>query len=268
MMELDVGTRAILKLVLLPPGVLVLLLLIGWLFARRFAGRLLVLLGTLGLYLLSTPATVDWLAARLETVPAPSAEALRASGAEAILVLMADLRRSNPELGGAAALSALSLQRIDHGLALHRRTGLPIILSGGSVKGDTTPLAELGAAWLEDRAGVEPLALESSSHDTWENAHNSAETLQRLGLRRVLLVTHAFHMPRALLSAQAAGIDAVPAPFAFEHTPPELRQPSEASDWLPQPGLLGRSYLMLHEMAGLTWYRFSHGVTTPVVPAT
>lgn len=253
-MELDVAARALLKLLLLPPGGLILLLLIGWLFARHFFGRFLILLATLAFYLLSTPATVDWLAARLETIPAPSAEQLRDSGADAILVLMADMRRSNPELDGAPALSALSLQRIDYGLALHRKTGLPIVLSGGSVKGDTPPLAELGAEWLKDRAGVTARAIETASRDTWENAYNSAETLKRLGFDRVLLVTHAFHMPRAMLSMQAAGVDAVPAPFGFEHVPAEIRQPTEASDWLPQPGLLGRSYLILHEMAGLVWY--------------
>jgi len=253
-MDIDVGTRAVLKLLLLPPGGLILLLLIGWLFARRFFGRLLILLATLALYLLSTPATVDWLAARLETVPAPTAQQLRDSGADAILVLMADMRRVNPELDGAPGLSALSLQRIDYGLALHRKTGLPIVLSGGSVKGDTPPLAELGSAWLKDRAGVTARAIEGDSRDTWENAHNSAETLKRLGIKRVLLVTHAFHMPRAMLSMDAAGVDAVPAPFAFEHVPARMRQPSELSDWLPQPGLLGRSYLILHEMAGLVWY--------------
>jgi len=257
-MDIDVGTRAILKTLLLPPGGLILLLLIGWLFARRFLGRLLILLATLALYLLSTPATVDWLAAQLETVPAPTAQQLRDSGADAILVLMADMHRVNPELDGAPALSALSLQRIDYGLALHRKTGLPILLSGGSVKGDTPPLAELGAAWLKDRAGVTARAIETASRDTWENAHNSAEMLKQQRLDRVLLVTHAFHMPRAVLSMQAAGVDVVPAPFAFEHVPPAMRQPSEASDWLPQPGLLGRSYLILHEIVGLVWYGLTH----------
>lgn len=262
-MELDFATRALLKMLLLPPGILILALLVGWLAARRLAGRLLILLATLGLYLLSTPAVVAWLAERAETVPAPSPQAMRDSAADAILVLMAGASRSNPEYQGGLALSGLSLQRIDYGLALHRRTGLPIVLSGGPIPGEDdaadggTTLSQLGAAWLRDRAGVEALATETASRDTWENAANSAATLRQLGLQRVLLVTHAFHMPRALLSARAAGIDAVPAPFGFQHTPPELRQPGIVEDWLPQAGNLGASYLMLHEMAGLAWYRLA-----------
>ena len=253
-MDLDAGTRAILKLILLPPGGLLVLLAIGWLFARRFSGRLLILLATVAFYLLSTPAVVSWLGAQVETVPAPGTDRLKDSGADAILVLLAGMRPVNPELGGAPALSALSLARIDYGLALHRLTGLPIVLSGGSVKGDTPPLAEVGSQWLQDRAGIMPLAVETTSRDTWENARNSAELLKRLGLERILLVTHAYHMPRALLSMRSTGIQVVAAPFAFEHLPPEMQSPGIASDWLPHPGYLGRSYLMLHEMAGLVWY--------------
>ncbi|HOP17648.1 MAG TPA: YdcF family protein [Gammaproteobacteria bacterium] len=257
-MELDVGTRAILKMAVLPPGSLLILLLLGWLFARRFIGRFLILLGILGFYALSTPVGVNWLATQLETVPAPTPAQIQAGKADAILVLMAGVRRFNPELDGADALSSLSLERIDHGLALYRRTGLPLILSGGSVKGDTTPLADLGAQWLQERAGVTVMAVDNTSRDTAENARNSAELLRARGLRRVLLVTHAFHMPRALLQVRAAGIDAVPAPFGFMHTPPASAGPDELADWLPQAGNLGRSYLVLHEMAGLAWYGLTH----------
>ena len=258
-MEIDVGTRAILKLMLLPPGILVLLLLLGWLFARHFFGRFLVLLATLAVYLLSSPAVVDLLAAPLESIPAVSKTEQRDSRAQAILVFLADASRNNPELDGEDALGPLSLQRMDYGLALHRQTGLPLILAGGSVKGDSTPVARLAADWLTQRTGIKPLAIEQESRDTRGNAFLSAELLQTLGIDRVVLVTHAAHMPRALLNARAAGLDVVPAPFGFEHTPPELREPVEIGDWLPQPGMLGRSYRVLHEMLGLVWYGLNHG---------
>lgn len=253
-MDIDVGTRAILKLALLPPGALLLLLLLGWLFARHFFGRFLILIGIAAFFTLSTPVGVNLLASRLETVPALPAAQLKNSQADAILVFLAGVRRHNPEFDGGDALGPSSLERIDYALFLHRLTGLPIILSGGSVKGDTTPLAQLGSEWLQQRVGITTLAVDSSSRDTRENARDSAELLQSLKIRRVLLVTHAYHMPRSLLSTRAAGIDAIPAPFAFEHVAPELQEPSELIDWLPQPGYLGRSYRILHEMAGLVWY--------------
>ena len=196
----------------------------------------------------------EWLAAQLETVPALTPTQLQTSRADAIWVLMAGSTGFNPELGGGERLSPLSLERIDQALALHRKTGLPIVISGGSVRGDTRPLAELAAEWLQDRAGVKPLAIDNTSRDTWENARDSAAVLAKNGLNRVLLVTHAYHMPRAVLSARAAGIDVVPAPFAFKHVAPELRPPMDFHDWLPNHNAMQDSYFVLHEMVGLVWY--------------
>lgn len=253
-MDVDVATRGWLKLILLPPGSLILILLIGWLFARHFFGRVLLLIGILSFWALSTSVGLSWLASQLETVPPLSPTQLKTSRADAIWVLLAGVSRLNPEFGGADRLTPASLERLDYGLWLHRKTGLPIVLSGGSVKGDTRPLAELGAEWLQHQAGVKPLAIDADSRDTWENAARSAALLHERNIERVLLITHAFHMPRALLSARAAGIDAVPAPFGYEHVPAELAPPIRLNDWVPQPGYLGRSYRILHEMLGLVWY--------------
>lgn len=253
-MDLDVATREVIKAAMLPPGAILLVLLTGWLLGRRFFGRFLVLLGIVSFYLLSTTAVVNWLAMQLETVPALTPTQLQTSRAEAIWVLMAGIKRYNPELGGGERLSAMSLERIDYALSLHRKTGLPIVISGGSIKGETQALADLASRWLQEQAGVKPLAIDDTSRDTWENAQNGAAVLEDQGIGRVLLVTHAFHMPRALLSARAAGIDAVPAPFSFEHAPSDLRPPTRWRDWLPSASTFSRSYYVLHEMAGLVWY--------------
>jgi uncharacterized SAM-binding protein YcdF (DUF218 family) len=261
--DIDVTTRAILKQFLLPPGLLIVLLLTGWLFARKVFGRLLILLAILLFYGLTTPSGVDWLASQLETVPALGGDDARRSRADAVVVFLAGTRRLNPEFNGADSLDAMSLERLDYALHLHRETGLPIIVSGGPVKegNGADPVARLAADWLQRQAGVSALAVDSSSRDTRENALRTAEILDQQGLGRVLLVTHAYHMPRARLSARAAGLDVVPAPFGFIHKPPEYRPESDGpgtvaylADWLPSSGALRRSYLVLHEMAGLVWY--------------
>lgn len=254
-MDIDVSTRAILKLFLLPPGLLILLLLIGWLFARRAFGQVVILLTLLLFYGLTVPAGADWLARQLETVPALTIDDARRSRADAIVVFLAGTRRHNPEFGGADALNALSLERLDHALRLHRETGLPLILSGGVTSPDGEPVAEVAARWLRRQAGINPIAVDTQARDTHENAARTLEILEKNGLGRVLLVTHAFHMPRARLSARTVGLDVVPAPFGFLHTPTEYATGDmEAGDWLPQIGAFSRSYLVLHEMAGLVWY--------------
>ncbi len=52
----------------------------------------------------------------------------------------------------------------------------------------------------------------------------------------------------------AAGIDPIPAPFAFQHRPGGPDAGSEALDWAPQARSLANSYLVLHEIIGLVWY--------------
>ena len=254
-MELDVGTRAVLKAWLLPPGILLILLLIGWVFARRAFGRILLFLTIAVFYLLATSFGAGWLASRLETIPATPISALERSGADAILVFLAGVRDDNPELDGRDSLSGSSLERIDFALTLHRQTGLPILLSGGSPKDGTQTLADLGRTWLIRQAGVTPIALDATSRDTRENAANSAILLRERGLERPLLVTHAYHMPRSLFSAKIAGIDAIPAPFAFIHA--TQTPDTDASDWVPGAHNLAKSYLVLHEMVGLLWYKFT-----------
>jgi uncharacterized SAM-binding protein YcdF (DUF218 family) len=257
--DLDVSTRAALKLAFLPPGILLLLLLVGWLFARRFFGRLLLFIGIALFYGLSTPIAVDWLASQLESMPAKNADELKRARADAILVFLAGASENNPEWGGGDALSSTSLARLDYALAIHRETGLPILLSGGSPFDKTRPVAALGAEWLQQRVGITPAAIDTASHDTWENAQQSRELLEQLGYTRVILVTHASHMPRSRLSARAAGLDVVPAPFGFIHTPPEYREAWELEDYLPKPGRLLDSYRVLHEILGLLWYGFNLG---------
>src|SRR3546814_19898055 len=68
---------------------------------------------------------------------------------------------------------------------------------------------------LERDFGVEVRWTESESTSTWTNARLSAAKLRAAGIRRFYLVTHAWHMPRALLAFAGTGLEAVPAPPGF-----------------------------------------------------
>lgn len=64
----------------------------------------------------------------------------------------------------------------------------------------------------------EAIWVESRSRNTHENAIYSAEILAKQGTNKVLLVTSAMHMPRALATFTRAGVDAIPAPTDFAIT--------------------------------------------------
>ena len=248
----DLSTRAVLKALVLPPGVFVVALLIASLLWRRVLGGLLVVLTAAALYLLSTPQVVGWIGAGLERYPALDIDQARRAGAGAILVLMAGRYSNAPEYGRRDTVGPASMVRLDYAARLHRRTGLPLIVAGGSAGMPGESLAQLAATYLIDQFDIRPLALEKSSATTLENALNSSEILDERRIDRVLVVTHAAHMPRAMLSMRRAGIDAVAAPTRFVHRV----GPDRWQDWLPGAGALADNAALLHEYLGLVWYRF------------
>jgi uncharacterized SAM-binding protein YcdF (DUF218 family) len=96
------------------------------------------------------------------------------------------------------------------------------------------------------------MLLESQSLTTHENALRTREVMQANGIHRVLLVTSALHMRRAMAAFAAVGIDATPAPTDFEVVPP--RQMT-VLDWLPDAGALEGSTRAIKEYIGYWVYR-------------
>jgi uncharacterized SAM-binding protein YcdF (DUF218 family) len=81
-------------------------------------------------------------------------------------------------------------------------------------------------------------------------------------VKRVLLVTSALHMERALAVFRSSGLDPIPAPTDYRVTVPERRSPAE---WLPAPDALSATHAALWERAGLLAYRL-RGWVDGVVP--
>jgi uncharacterized SAM-binding protein YcdF (DUF218 family) len=75
------------------------------------------------------------------------------------------------------------------------------------------------------RLGVprDRILLETRSHNTQEQAENTAEMLRKRGTKRFVLVTDAHHMPRAIATFRALGLDPVPSVAALTYaTPPGI----------------------------------------------
>jgi uncharacterized SAM-binding protein YcdF (DUF218 family) len=110
-------------------------------------------------------------------------------------------------------------------------------------------MGQLMKQTLEKDFGVVVRWTEDEARDTFQNARNSQKLLNAESIDTILLVTHAWHMPRAVLSFEAAGLQVIAAPTRFSF-PPELRV---ISFW-PSMGALHNSYYSLHEWLGLAWY--------------
>jgi len=232
---------------LLPPLSLLLLGILGLLIgARRPAGLALLIASLGGLFVASVPAAGTALAGMLES---PSeGRSVHWEGMQAIVILGGGSYAAAPEYG-ADTVSAATLARLRWGARLHRRSGLPIMVSGGSPRGTAVSEAAQMKAALEQDFQVPVRWTEGSSLNTWENARYAKLLLARDNIQRIVLVTHAVHMQRARLEFERAGfsVEAAPTAFSTLHPPGLL-------NFLPCPEGLELSHAFVHELIGLGWY--------------
>ena len=139
---------------------------------------------------------------------------------------------------------------VEQAARLHWASGLPILASGGLHFGAPPSEAELFAQVLQEDFSVMARWQEGRSRTTWENAALSAPLLRDAGVRRIVLVTQAWHMPRARWCFERHGFEVVPAPLGFLGVP----NGRPLGGWLPESKALWQSGLLLHEAAGLLLY--------------
>jgi uncharacterized SAM-binding protein YcdF (DUF218 family) len=237
--------RALLTFLAVPPVNLVLtgilgLVLTRWRWYRRRG--IVITAVSLGLLLiLAIPAVGQALIVSLEqdlplTAPAGAPP-------QAIVVLSAELDRVRGPDG--FEVGQLTLQRLRAAATLARRVHLPVLVSGGTVEGDTPPMATVMAKSLVEDFGVPVRWEETRSRTTWENAADSAAILEPLGIRSVFVVTHAWHEQRALLAFRHFGLTATAAPVELDRFSTNVLP--GADGWL-------RSSYALHEWIGYVWY--------------
>ncbi len=238
-------------LVLPPLGPLLLICAGLWLIARRpRTGRALAWSGVALSLAFATPASVKLMLRGLETAPPVTLEAL--AGADALVVLGGGKRHHAPEFGH-ETLNRLSLERVRYAATLARRSGLPVLVSGGAPQGDI-PEATLMQEVLEQEFGVPVRWAERASRDTRENARYSAVLLQAEGIRRIALVTHAAHMPRSVAEFETAGFEVIAAPTAWLSGPAgQVR----VLDFLPGASAAYAGWFAAHEWLGRLAYRLS-----------
>ncbi len=239
---------------LLPPLSLVLLGCLGWWLARRFrfAGNTIIITSIALLLALSTGAGSRLLVAPLEnrSLPVPNPKMV---DAKAIVILGGGRSFAAPEDDNRDQPSAQTLARLRHGARLYRMTGLPILVSGGAPdRGGESEAAVMARALRED-FHIPVRWIEGTSENTAQNATHAATMLREAGIDRVLLVTDAMHMSRAMQIFSKTSLMVVPAATDFRS-----HKPLSVADFIPSAGGLQSSHYALHEWIGLVWYRLRH----------
>lgn len=129
-----------------------------------------------------------------------------------------------------------------------------LVLSGGSsalLQGGAREATVLAPLARELGIGGPRLRLDAESRNTRENALYSMRLLHDIS-GPVLLVTSAFHMPRAVACFAKVGRPVIPWPVDFQRVPL-----AGARNWLPRAAALERSSMAVREYAGLITYRIA-----------
>ncbi len=234
---------------LLPPFSLIILASIGLLLWRKypFIARALLTTSTALLWLLSTPYFSDALLHGLEGEPYVTDT--RKPLGDAIVVLGGGTYFHAPEYGG-DTVSEASLQRLRFAAKLQRETGKPVLVTGGKPLGNALSEAQQMKLVLEQEFKVPVQWAEGASDNTMENARLSYPILKAAGIKRIYLVTHAWHMPRAVQAFQSAGFQVIPAPTAYT-----TRYQTDLLTFVPNANALRDSRIFMHEMLGMLWYQ-------------
>jgi len=206
------------------------------------------MLAFLWMFACSLPAVSTQLRRGLEDrVPQRALEEYPA--ADAIVVLGGGVEgsrsgwRTGPHLRAGA-------DRVWYGAQLFHAGRAPlVILSGGDSDWSESdePEANAAAKFLRDLGVPESaIALENRSRNTAENAAYTKQLLSEHQAEKILLVTSALHMPRALALFRAQHIETTPAPTDF-FSPP--RNPLRL--WLPDTEALDGSAKAIKEYLGI-----------------
>jgi len=217
---------------------------------RRRIAAVLAALGLAWALFWSLPASSLWAGGRLEQLY-PYTAAAQLPPAQAIVVLGGHTAGGRPNWFEPYERET-ALTRTDSAIRLYRAERAPLILlSGAALDGSQSEAESMANTLRKNGVPDQALLLEKSSFNTYENAVYSARILKELGITRVLLVTSALHMPRAMAVFSKQGLTPIAAPSA-----PQIVVPDDTafSFWLPDERSFFASRSIIKEYAGLLVY--------------
>ncbi len=215
---------------------------------RRRIGLALMIAALAFLWIASTAPVADLLLWSLERQHVPVREI--PEDVEAIVVLGAG-HFERDGFPAAVSLGRSSTARVMEALRLSSGNDLTVVFSGYAGSG------EVSSAEMNREAAVD-LGLDRKRTLVLPEPRNTSEEARAVATalpdKRLLLVTSASHMPRALFVFERSGVDAVPAPTEFRAAQRDY------SIWslLPAAGALGNTERAWYELLGVAWAWLTH----------
>jgi uncharacterized SAM-binding protein YcdF (DUF218 family) len=252
---MEIFLHKILPIFVLPVGITLILVLAGLLLLRRP----LILGGLVILWLSSTPLigtlmvrSIEGWEERIQAIDAPHGDAI---------VVLSGGRLVAP--GDAGVSEWNDADRFYSGVELFHAGKAPLLIfTGGWAPWEPKAKPE-GEILIEYAKAlgvpVDNMLTTGAVVNTAEESEAVAELLSNNGVKiydpagqfRILLVTSAFHMPRAQRLFERAGLQVIPFPVDFQVSE---RQVLSVIDFLPGAGALKQVELALRELYGRAFY--------------
>jgi uncharacterized SAM-binding protein YcdF (DUF218 family) len=199
------------------------------------------------------PYFADGLMGRLEEDYPPVA-ARRLPEADAI-VLLGGAIRGETSSETLADMSGIG-DRLIFAVAAFKAGKAPrVLVTGGARDGEVAEAVLIRDILVTMGIPQEQIVLETRNRVTLDNRRFLPETLAGMGAESILLVTSAFHMPRAKLVFESIDLAVYPAPTDYQ-----VLSPGEApglGDFLPSVKALQRTTWAFHEQVGYWYYEWT-----------
>lgn len=235
---------------IIPPGIIIILLILSGILLRKRL-RLFVFLLAIAIYSISIEPAKDLFMIPLEDAyRVPSIENIKTC--DAYVVLGGGINENAPDLSGEGQLSNDSLPRVVEAYRLYIRHKRPIIISGGRVYGKKAE-AEIAKRFLMS-VGVDEtyIITEDKSRDTKENAIFVKGIAEKKGIKKVVLITSAFHMKRSVGLFKKYYPQVLPYPTGYRTS----RSAYTVMSYMPNAENITSIAYSIKEYLGIVFYRF------------
>jgi uncharacterized SAM-binding protein YcdF (DUF218 family) len=241
--------KKIITYAIVPPGCFIILLLLFAVFLKK-RSRLFALLLAVLLYFFSIQPAGDLFMMPLEDAyKPPSLTEVKAGNA--YVVLGGGVNDFAPDIDGKGTLSSSALPRLICAYRLYRIDKKPIIFSGGTIFG-RRPEAEIAKrVLLSLGVNEKDIFMEAKSRDTYENAKYVKELAEKHNIKRIVLITSAFHMKRSMLLFDNFFKETIPCPTGYNTSKAKY----DLLSYLPNAGSIECIAVALKEYMGILFYK-------------
>lgn len=213
--------------------------------AKRKIGSLIVLFSLLGLFFISFQPLSSRLLMPLER---QYSAFLPVDGTIDYVMVLGNGHVVDDSIPPTSELSRAALMRLAEGIRiLHMYPGAKLILSGYAGGSEFSHARMLAKVALALGVAKSDIILLETAQDTWEEARQAAVFVQQ---KKLVLVTSASHMTRAMNEFHSVGLNPIPAPTNY------LAQTHIAQTWdkyTPKAIYLEQTERYWHETMGLIW---------------